>query len=151
QQTAARRTARAALPGGPLGGRRAGSLVLSLDGGHDRGCSRFDASRKVARSKPRQDLLFLDSARRDVGQDSFEPVADLDAHFLVFDEHEEDDPVVFTLLSDTPFLRRADGEILEREPIENATVYPDEDLIVRLPLELLEPGVQRLGAIRREH
>ena len=84
------------------------------------------------------------------GIDALEAVAHLDADLPVLREDEEDRAVVLLLLARAPLLGGADGEVLEREALGNLPVDPDEDLVGGVPLELLEPRVQRLGLARAE-
>src|SRR5262245_2376532 len=130
--------------------RPSGSLVLAAGGGHERVDARLDPARVVVLAKPRNDLVVDDPFRGHVGDGPLEAVPDLDPDFPVLREDEEDGAVVGLLLTRPPLLRGADGEVLESEPLRDASIDPDEDLIRGVALELSELLVQSLGDARAE-
>ena len=91
--------------------------------------------------------MLDDPSREGVGDGRLESVAYFDPEFSLFDEDEEDQAVVILLVTDFPFLRAADGEVLEHFVIERGKDIDDE-LSARALLERRELFVQRVrGAL----
>src|SRR6266540_1620926 len=127
------------------------AFVLPLRRGDHRVHAGFDPARVIVCAEPRHDLPLNDPVRDGVGKYALEAVSDLDAQFPVVYEDEERGPVVLFRLADAPFLEGADGEILDREVLRELAVDPHDDLVRRVPLELLELPGERVHALGPEN
>ena len=106
-----------------------------LDEGVDPG---GDSGVEIAALEGGANLVLDDPFCGDVGDGTFEPVADFDAHLPVGDEKEEDCSIVFIILADAPRFCGAVGEIFECRPLLELLKNGDDDLAGALPLECFE-------------
>src|SRR4029077_3925442 len=79
-----------------------GAFVFSGDRFADRIDSDLQAALIIAGDKLRLDLVLSDIEGCEIRQRALQTVADLDVHFAVLDEHEQDDAVPFVFLAHFP-------------------------------------------------
>ena len=119
------------------------------DDGDDPVDSGVDTGREPAVAERRRDLLADDPRRRDVGQHSLEPVADLDPDLPVVLGDDEQHAVVLPLAADLPLLRDTQRVGLDRFRLRGRH---DEhhQLVRRAGFPVGELGFERRDLRRRQ-
>ena len=123
------------------------SRVLAANRLKDRINSDCDPAFVITIPKVRLDLVFRDIERRDVRQRAFQSVANLDIHFAVVNEHEQDDSIATLFLTNAPRLRNPLCVIRNIRITLHLREDGDHDLIRRLAFKLRELLVKPVGEL----
>jgi len=87
-----------------FGSRFSRSFIFAANGLENRIDSDGEAALIVIVSEVRLDLVFRDVKAGHVGQRTFQPVADLDKHLAVLNEHKKNDAIATPFLTNAPRL-----------------------------------------------
>ena len=130
--------------------RTSGPLVFAFGCSHDGQHARGEAAAVIAGFEARGDLFVDNSLGQRIRQNAFETVTDLQKHFAILDEHEEDCAVVFDFLPDAPSPSHADRVIFNGRIRLHFRIHHNKDLIGGLALEILELLIQLRRHLRRD-
>ena len=133
-----------------IGDRASSSPVFAFGCGHDGLHAHGKSAVVVAGFEMRGDLFFNNSLAQRIGQNAFETITNLQIHFAILNEHEENRAVVFDFLPDAPPPRHADRVIFNGRIRLHLRVDGNDDLLGSLALEFLELLVQLRRDLRRD-
>ena len=128
-------------------GGAAGAFVFAFYGGEDCVDAIAEALVVVALFEVRGDLSVDDVFGGGVGDHAFEAVADLEEHFAVVGEDEEDGAVVLAFHADVPGLGDADCVIGDVGVGLHFGVDDDADLVGGVAFDLFELAVEVVGGL----
>jgi hypothetical protein len=134
----------------PFSRRASGSFVFTADGLRDRIYACGDAALVIVPPESWGDFVVEDAPGQSVWQRALETVTDLNAHFMIPDEYEENGAVVFSLLTNSPRLRRAHRKIFQRGTGWQFREDRDKNLAGRRTLKVGERFVQRVCSLRTD-